>query len=164
VETFSRALRCPLQPYATGSFVRVSLSPFSPKVDIFEHSIFGTPYYSFQLGAAFGLSDATAEIDPNQQDVSFNLGTFALTIPAGSFRKDPWGRGDYRLSGIIGGVSVLAIIASTPTGYQLRVEGFGIIRTSLPGLANPISVTVQIGNNGSTTEITAILHDRTQTG
>ncbi len=136
------------------SFI-TSFSVFDPKVDVFECPIKNSTLYAFRLVAPFSLGSANGDFNPTVQDVSFNLGTFAITVPAGSFRGS---RGYYEYVGTVNGVGLIASISPTSTGHQLRIDGLGVSRTALPNVANPMAVGVQIGNAGGSTTITASNH------
>jgi hypothetical protein len=128
-------------------------SSFSPKVVILECPSTELTFDVFQLVAPFALGSTSNGINPANQDVSFSLGALAVTIPAGSFRKNRLG--DYEFAGVINGVGLVALITPTSTGYQLRIDGLGVNLTTLPNLANPMSVGVQIGSNGANASVTA---------
>jgi hypothetical protein len=124
------------------SFIR-PFSSFAPKVEIGSTG-------SFELTAPITLNSNSDGIDPATDDVSFSLGSFAITIPAGSFTVN--GKGFYQFTGTINGVALQAIIKPTTTGYQLQIDGSGV---NLSNDANSMTVAAQVGNDGGTAMITA---------
>ncbi len=104
----------------------------------------------FAMNSSFTL-DAGGSIDPLTQNVTLRLGSFSTTIPAGSFTQGPHGK--FLFGGVTNGM-VLAVNL-TPLGggsYVLRIEGAGA--PSLPS-ANPVAVTLAIGNNTGSTSVNA---------
>jgi hypothetical protein len=84
--------------------------------------------------------------DPLSENVKLQIGAYAVTIPAGSFKLNPNGRIAY--SGVINGVSLAIQIA--PSGFNsfaFKVSATGV---NLNGLINPATVVLTIGDSGST--------------
>ena len=78
-------------------------------------------------------------------DLSVSLGTFALTIPATSFRLSSGGYCQFQAT------NLQAVIKPASTGYTLQIEGSG------PSIAAPVPVTVLFGNDeGSATVSTTL--------
>jgi hypothetical protein len=50
----------------------------------------------FDLNESFTLGAHSNGIDPAAEDVTLQIGTFSVTIPAGSFEKKPNGRFDFK--------------------------------------------------------------------
>ena len=92
-------------------------------------------------------------INPPIQLVSLTIGTYSVTIPAGSFVRH---REGYAFEGVINGVplEVLIKFGSTPGSYQFLAEGKG---ANLKGTTNPVTVTLSIGDDMGTTQIHAEL-------
>ena len=124
---------------------------------------FGTPFSSFsgkleldvdagsfQLNAPFKLG-AGGSINPPTEPVSLTIGTYSVTIPAGSFVRHKPG---YAFESVINGASLEVLIkfGSTPGSYQFLAEGKG---ADLKGTTNPVTVTLSIGNDLGTTQIHA---------
>ena len=105
---------------------------------------------SFDLNARFTLG-AGGGINPPNQPVSLTIGTYSVTIPAGSFVKHKPG---YTFEGIINGVSLEVLIkfGSTPGSYRFLAEGKG---ANLKGTTSPVTSTLSIGNNMGSTRINA---------
>ena len=105
----------------------------------------------FELSARFLLGSKSVGIDPVSEAFTLKIGTFSISLPAGSFtkRKD----GSFEFKGESGGANLEVRIA--PQGkdsFRLRAEGE---RVDLEGLMKPITVTLTIGNDtGSTTAFT----------
>ncbi len=90
-------------------------------------------------------------INPLSEDVSFSVGPFVTTIPAGSFTQIPQGR--FAFKGVINGVALTAQIA--PLGgnnWQFKVDGNG---ANLTGTRNPVPVGLKIGDKSGPTWVTA---------
>jgi len=106
---------------------------------------------SFELNAGFTLG-AGGSINPPTQPVSLTIGTYSVTIPAGSFVRHIEG---YAFEGVINGVSLELLIkfGSTPGSYRLLAEGRG--GANLKGTTNPVTVTLSIGNDMGATQIHA---------
>ena len=88
--------------------------------------------------------------------MTLKIGTFSVTIPAGSFKKNPNGR--FALEGTINGVSLQVQIA--PLGnniFTFKAEGKGV---DLTGLTNPVTVVLTIGTDSGTTAVRAEFEKR----
>jgi YVTN family beta-propeller protein len=59
---------------------------------------------AFTFGTSFTLSSTAPVINPLTQAVTLQIGTFAVTIPPGSFKKNH--QGDFVFSGVINGVTL----------------------------------------------------------
>jgi len=105
---------------------------------------------TFEILTPFTLGSNNDGFNPTSEDVSFSLGPLGVTIPAGSFRRN--NKGFYEFAGTVNGISLDAIIKPTSTGYSLQIDGS---RANLNGFVNPMTVTVQIGNDGATAVVTA---------
>jgi len=83
--------------------------------------------------------------------VTLKIGTFSVTIPAGSFKKNPNGR--FAFEGTINGVSLQVQIV--PLGnniFTFKAEGTGV---DLTALTNPVTVVLTIGIDAGSTTATA---------
>jgi YVTN family beta-propeller protein len=105
----------------------------------------------FALQSSFTLSSTAPAIDPVTQPVTLQVGTFTTTIPPGSFKKNR--NGSFTFVGIIGGVSLQAVIA--PTGTLRYAFVAAAQRASLTGSKNPVPVMLTIGANTGTTSVKA---------
>ncbi len=126
---------------------------------------------AFELNARFNLGSG-GSIDPSTEPVSLTVGTYSVTIPAGSFMKED---GGYHFQGRINGVSLDVQIKHrhcgskddnveianndgskkcpcTTESYRFLAEARG---ANLKGTSNPVSVSITIGNNSGTTQINA---------
>ena len=124
-------------------FDLVLFDPLSASVHIDENT------RSFTVKGHFSLASGES-IDPVTQPVTFQLGGFATTIPAGSFTQKH--NGSYRFAGTINGVPLDATIRPHRGGYNVWFDGAGV--SNLPA-ANPVTVGLWIGNNGETVQVTA---------
>lgn len=116
----------------------------------------------FEVKATFTLGAGSNGIDPLTEDVSFQVGTFSATIPAGSFHFKPAKPGKhgkpgkpayFTFEGIIDGVALEAKI--TPlggNGFEFKAEGDG---ADLTGTTNPVSLGLTIGDDGGSVMVTA---------
>ncbi len=120
---------------------------------------------AFALGTSFTLSSTAPVFDPLTQTVTLQIGTFAVTIPSGSFHKN--NQGDFVFSGVINGVTTLkAVIKSTGTlRYNFQV---GAQNASLTGTQNSVYVTLATGggsfsnSNSGATSVTATIFGAAQ--
>ena len=105
---------------------------------------------SFELKSHFTLSSTAPAINPVSDPVTLQIGTFATTIPPGSFKKIG---GSFIFVGVIEGVGLKAQIRPTATiRYAFEVEAKG---ASLAGTKNPVYVTLAIGGDSGATSVAA---------
>jgi YVTN family beta-propeller protein len=104
------------------------------------------------LESSFTLSMTAPAIDPLTQAVSFQVGPFSATIPAGQFKQfGPL----FTFAGVIGGVNVQALIALTGTmryAFAAAAE-----HPDLTGTKNPVPVTLTIGNDTGMKSVNALI-------
>jgi hypothetical protein len=134
----------------TGSAFLVSV-PFSSLSA--ELVVTGGQRPAFALNANFGLGAASTGINPPVQPVTLRVGTYTATIPAGSFKQLASGRGAtvWAFNGTIGGASLaLDILSLGNNSYQ-----FGAGATPVNVTANPVPVSLSIGNNSGSTSVNA---------
>ena len=138
-------------PFAAGSspfLVAITpLVPFLPfassfaKLEIAKHS--------FDLKESFTLGANSNGINPVTENVTLQIGTFSVTIPAGSFNSTYEG---YVFDGAINGAGLRVQIV--PLGnkiFTFKAEGTG---SDFTGLTNPVTVVLTIGiNTGTTTAV-----------
>jgi len=120
----------------------IPFSSFEGKLEV------GRDHRSFDLEARFTLG-AGGSIDPSTQPVTLTIGDYTATIPAGSFvEHGP----TYEFRGVINGAFLEFTIVSgrTSGSYILRAQGR---RIDLTSVANPVTVTLAIGNNLGATQI-----------
>jgi hypothetical protein len=125
---------------------QVPFASFSAKVDIVRNA------QAFDVNTTCTLG-AGSSIAPLTQDVTFQLGSFSTTIPAGSFTQGPHGK--FLFDGVINNVALAVNI--TPLGggsYAFRIDGVGA--PNLP-TSNPVMVTLTIGNNSGSATVTATI-------
>ena len=105
----------------------------------------------FDLKATFTLGGGSNGIEPLKEAVIIQVGTFSTAIPAGSFKQH---KGRYVFEGTINGVHLEAVLRSLILGndYELKMEGHG---ADLTGTKNPVTVSVTIGDDSGSKEITA---------
>ena len=104
----------------------------------------------FALESSFILSSTAPGINPVAQPVTLDVGTFATTIPPGSFKKIG---GSFIFVGVINGVRLEALI--TPTGTLRYAFLAAAERASLTGTTNPVYVTLTIGGDSGATSVAA---------
>jgi YVTN family beta-propeller protein len=108
---------------------------------------------AFTLGTGFTLSSTAPVINPLTQPITLQIGTFAVTIPAGSFNET--GKGIFSFEGVINGVTMKAVIKSTGTlRYNFQA---GAQLASLTGTQNTVYVTLTIGGDSGATSVTAMI-------
>lgn len=108
----------------------------------------------FEVKALFTLRDGSNGIDPLTEDVSFQVGTFSTTIPAGSFVLNNSGPlGEFKFKGVIAGVELKVKIMPLGDGsFEFKAEGEG---ADLTGTVNPVTLGLTIGDDGGSTTVTA---------
>ena len=100
----------------------------------------------FEMGSSFTLGSASIGINPAAEPVTLQIGTFAVTIPLGSFTGK--GFGPFYFAGTINGVALDVVIAPEGTKrYALRA---GTRNANLTGTVNPVPVTLSIGDDSGT--------------
>jgi predicted outer membrane repeat protein len=106
---------------------------------------------SFDLKSGIVLAGA---IDPLTQDVTLQVGSYSVTIPAGYFAEGGK-KHAYVFEGTIGGVSLQVRILPLADGsYSLQAQGSG---ASLSGITNPVTVTLSVGTiSGSNSVVASI--------
>jgi hypothetical protein len=121
---------------------------FAPDVDIdIEDG-------ELEFTATFTLGPASNGIDPPNEPVNLHLkggsGVYSVVIPAGSFRKD---RGGFAFGGTIEKVRLRAAIRPSRQGaFEFELENE---RANLKGFANPVTVSLAIGDDGASTTVRA---------
>jgi hypothetical protein len=110
---------------------------------------------AFELQSTFTLGTSSNGIDLSKDDVTLELkhGTpsFTTTIPAGSFKQDKKGR--FTFEGTINGVSLeVTMTPRRKNAYEFKAEGK---HADLTGIANPVTVTLTIGNDSGSTPVRA---------
>jgi hypothetical protein len=105
----------------------------------------------FDLNESFTLGRNSNGINPVTENVTLQIGTFSVTIPAVSFTQIPHGK--FAFEGTINGESLQVQIV--PLGnniFTFKAEGTG---AGLTGFTNPITVVLTIGIDSGTTTATA---------
>jgi hypothetical protein len=107
-----------------------------------------------ELLATFTLGAAGNGIDPTQETVNLQVkggsGAYSVTLPAGSFKKE--GNG-FTFRGTIERVILRASIRPLRDGaFEFELENE---RANLKGFANPVTVSLAIGNDGGSRVVRA---------
>jgi hypothetical protein len=124
----------------------VPFSSFSPKLEITPG-----PPPAFHLSASFTPGTGAPAIDPATQTVTLSIGTYTVTIPPGSFSAIKNGSSTFQ--GDINGAALQFRISQNPAKcYMVQVDASGVDLTTL---TNPVAVTLSIGQNTGTTNVTA---------
>ena len=83
--------------------------------------------------------------------MTLQIGTFSVTIPAGSFKQNPNGR--FAFQGVVNGVNLqFQIVPLGNNIFTFMAEGTGV---DLTGLTNPVTVVLAIGIDSGATTVTA---------
>ena len=102
---------------------------------------------NFTLGTGNG-------IDPLKEAVSFKIGNFTTTIPAGSFRK-PSKLLPFAYAGTINKVKLEVLITQLGVNrYGFQAGGIGV---NFSGITNPVTVDLSIGDDNGTTSVNATI-------
>jgi YVTN family beta-propeller protein len=108
---------------------------------------------AFVLGSGFTLSSTAPVINPLTAAVTLQIGTFAVTIPPGSFKKNH--AGDFIFTGVINGVTLEAVIKPTGTlRYAFQAKAAG---ANFTGTQNTVYLTLAIGGDSGATSVTAMI-------
>lgn len=123
----------------------VPFASFSAEVEIKDN------FTAFEADGNFMLGTGSNGINPLTEAVGLQVGTFSTTIPAGSFTQDE--EGNFTFEGVISGVSLEVEIQPLGGGsFGFLAEGTG---ANLSGTANPVPVTLTIGDDTGSTTVTA---------
>jgi DNA-binding beta-propeller fold protein YncE len=145
----------PSSPFAAGTEpISVAITPLVPFATSFAKLEISRK--GFDLNEFFTLGANSNGINPVTENVTLQIGTFSVTIPAGSFEQKPNGRFDFK--GVINDVKLKAQIV--PLGnniFTFNAEGKGV---DLTGLSNPVTVVLTIGIDSGTTAVTAEFEKR----
>jgi hypothetical protein len=124
----------------------VAFSSFSAKLDI----VTGGPTPGFDLNATLTLGPPSKGINPLNEPVTLKVGTYNVTLPAGSFKLLKKGR--YAYQGTINGVSLqVQIVPLGGSSYQFKAEAMPVTLAR----SNPVTVTITIGDDTGTKAVTA---------
>ncbi len=107
----------------------------------------------FEEVARFTLEAGLERLDPLAEDLSFSVGTFAVTLPAGALVRRPAaapGQGArFVFQGSIAGTWLDVRLAEvSPRRFELRVEGRGEAAIEI---IRPEFVTLRLGNHAGST-------------
>jgi len=143
----------PHSPFAAGRGpFSVAITPLVPFASSFAKlAITAGPPPGFDLNESFTLGAISNGINPVTENVTLQIGTFSVTIPAESFKLNP--DGTFAFHGGINGVSMKVQIV--PLGnniFTFNAQGTGV---DLTGLTNPVTVVVTIGDDTGSTAVTA---------
>jgi DNA-binding beta-propeller fold protein YncE len=142
----------PGSPFAAQGGGPIAITPLVPFATSFAKlEIKEKPSSHFDLNESFTLGRNSNGINPVTENVTLQIGTFSVTIPAGSFKQNPNRR--FAFDGVINGVSLEAQIV--PLGnniFTFKAEGTGV---DLTGLINPVTVVLTIGIDSGGTAVTA---------
>jgi hypothetical protein len=118
----------PGSPFAAGSGPSsVAITPLVPFASSFAKlEITAGPPPGFVLNGNFTLGKNTNGVNPPTEDVTLQIGTFSVTIPAGSFKQIP--QGSFAFEGVINGVSLEVQIVSLGNNiFTFQGGGTGVI-------------------------------------
>jgi hypothetical protein len=137
-----------------GAFELVPSTPFAsftPKLNIYTGAV-SAP--GFDLNVALTLGTNNTAIFPLAKDVNLTIGSYIVTVPAGSFKLLTNGSkaGGYTYTGTINGVTLTGQLSPTGTNsYVFTASATGVV----PATSNPVPVTISIGTDSSTASVTA---------
>jgi hypothetical protein len=107
------------------------------------------------MRATFTLGAGSNGFDPSKEAVRLQAtggsGGYSVTIPAGSFKTERGG--EFKLQGTINRVKLDASVRPARNGaFEFEVETEG---ANLKGFANPVTLTLIIGDDGGSTTVRA---------
>ena len=137
----------------TGFVPPMPFAAFSANArDPFRH---GANTDALKLQSSFTLGSASNGINPVAEPVTLQIGTFATTIPPGSFT------GTQRVWAVhfrtVRSWRAPARGGSTPTGTKRYAFQAAAQNANLTGTVNPVPVTLTIGDDSGTTSVTATI-------
>ncbi|MGH6835939.1 MAG: hypothetical protein ACREC9_10410 [Methylocella sp.] len=109
---------------------------------------------AFELRSTYTLKSDLIQINPLTEDVALQIGSFSITIPAGSFKRIGRGRA-FMFEGVIGTVR-LAVNITSNHEHSFDFEARGEGATNLP-TTNPVTVALTIGVDHGTSKVNAQL-------
>ena len=117
--------------------------------------ILAGPPPGFDLEATLSL-DPSLAIDPLTQTVDIQIGSFSVSLPAGSFKffQNGSNSGTYVSQGNINGANLKVQITALGQN-QFLISAYGK-QVDLSGLSSPIMVTVGIGGSSASANVTPI--------
>lgn len=103
----------------------------------------------FEMKAIVALAADSNGIAPLSEEVTLHVGTFAATIPAGSFVQGKKNR--FRFEGFVGAAQLEAIVRLLQGGtFEFRVEAKG---ADLTGTVSPVAVALSIGDDSGSASV-----------
>ena len=148
----------PGSPFATGDgAISVAITPEIPFAASFAKlEIEARHRPGFELKEFFTLGTNSNGINPVTENVTLQIGTFSVTIPAGSFEQDPNRR--FEFEGVINDVSLeVQIVPLGNNIFTFKADGKGV---DLTGLSNPVTVGLSIGIDSGSTAVRAEFEKR----
>jgi probable HAF family extracellular repeat protein len=146
VNGFAHGVLATPGPTPFAAFTATLKLKFSPRIDD-----------TFALQSSFTLGAGSNGIAPLTEKVTLTLtggtGTFTTSIPAGSFTQVK--KGAFTFKGTINGVKLDATM--TPLGGQQYAFTADGAHADLSGIANPVTVTLTIGDDSGSTAVMATL-------
>lgn len=101
----------------------------------------------FDIKGRFMLGAGSNGIDPANEGVTLQVGTFSATIPAGAFRLDKHGR--FRFEGLVNGAALqISIRRLDENEFRFSAQGRGV---SVARTKDPVILRLIVGNDGGTT-------------
>lgn len=110
----------------------------------------------FDLNAMFTLGATSNGIKPLTEAVTLQVGSYRVTIPAGSFQQSKNGakQNSYVFQGTIQNVALqVQIVPLGSSTYDFKAEGSPV---NFTGTANPVTVSITIGDDAGSTPVYAI--------
>jgi FG-GAP repeat len=107
----------------------------------------------FSIKSNFTLGTTSDGIDPPTEPVTLQIGSFTITIPAGSFVKAGL-PGYFTFVGVVDNVNLEVLIKLTSgNNYIFGVDARNVSLT----IVNPVTVTLTVGNDSGTTSVNAVI-------
>jgi FG-GAP repeat len=125
----------------------VPFSAFSAQLTVYPNQ------KEFSINSNFTLGPTSNAINPPTEPVTLKIGSFTITIPAGSF-VNAGAPGYFTFVGVIDGVSLNVLIRLVSGNNYI----FGVIAKNVSlTIANPETVTLTIGDDSGTTSVNAVI-------
>jgi hypothetical protein len=129
---------------------KFSFGPAIPFSEFGGHLLIDPDTGVFSLNGGFTLGPG-GNINPHLQQVTFSVGSYAVTLPGGSFAANKTG---YVYQKKVDNVFLCVYISNTSTlgSYILLANSRGAM---LSGITSPVAVALTIGDDFGTTQMKA---------
>ena len=155
VTTDQRGVSRPQGPACdVGAYELIQTVPFS-SFDAYL-AIATSRHPGFVLTSVFTLGSTSTSPQLANQAMTLQIANYTLSLPAGSFHR-LWNASNapYAYEGTVNGASlILGLVPLGKNEFQFDAAGSPV---TLPGVKNPVTVSLSFGNNSGTAEVSALI-------